>query len=880
MAICLNGTWKLSSLDGKYENIPFEMPGDIHSALIKAKIIDDPYFGTNEKDQLWVGQSDWCAVTTFSVSQSFLKNRQFITLHSADTFVRVFINGAETGFCSNYFCKWRFDITENLKPGENTVKLVFESAEKHAAAAAAAHPYPVPDQPAPVYSPHRNFVRKTQCHGGWDWGPCIMAIGVYQPILIEQISWGFLDYAEFNAQPKIADTFSGEWAGEIALTVTALQNCTKTFSIEIAEDDWDLFEKTQLPSIKFTNNNYPAKAASPAEKSKTVFEETFTVQLQKGENRILRQFCADGVKSWFVAGTFPQNIENQAKAQNQLPQNSLYNLNVSAGKQKICKKVAFRQLKAIAKEDQWGKSLYFENDGRAIYAKGSNWIPCDALPSRQTYSKYLRLLNDMVLANQNCIRVWGGGQYENEDFYAICDKLGIMVWQDCMFSCSLYPANPEFLASVKAEIEHQVRRLQSHPSIVLWCGNNELVGAFNWFEPSRNNRDRYLIDYDRLNEGVLGAAIAKYDPNRAWWPSSPSAGPGDYADNWHQDGRGDMHYWSVWHEGKPFEAYYEITPRFVSEFGYQSFPSLESVKTYASPDQFNLTSPVMEYHQKNQRGNSIIIENFTRYFRLPEGFENMLYLSQVQQAMAIKTAVEYWRTLRPRCMGSIIWQLNDVWPVASWSSIEYKGNWKVLHYDAKDFFAPVSVILFKKDEKIWVYCVNDSGKAVEETLTLQNMDFAGNVLKTIEQKVCIEKDSARQIFCFEQNDFEKQSFLFAKLGNLAVNTLFLCQPKEAALKNCQISTSIKEIEAVNGAQRFEIAIKSNAPAFFTNLYAPGISGLFSKNNFTLLPDTEEKIIFTLREPVSVTGKKQAMPKITLKRLQNALKVITLRDTYK
>ncbi len=868
MTICLNGTWKLSSLDGKYSNIPFEMPGDIHSALIKAKIIDDPYFDTNEMNQLWVGKSDWCAVSTFCVKQNFLKHSQFITLQSADTFVRVFINGSEIGFCDNYFRKWRFDISKNLKQGENTIKLVFESAEKHAIAAAAAHPYPVPDQPAPVYSPHRNFVRKTQCHGGWDWGPCIMAVGVYQPVLIEQTSWGFLDYAEFNAQPKIADTFSGEWTGEIAITATALQKCTKTFTIEITEDQWNLFEKVP-------------KTYAGAGSAQPVFAETFTVQLQKGENRILHPFCVTGVKPWFVAGTFPQIQQEEASSKNQLPQNSLYNLKVECGSQKICKKVAFRQLKAVAKEDKWGKSLYFENDGRAIFAKGSNWIPCDALPGRQTFSKYLRLLGDLVMANQNCIRVWGGGQYESEDFYAICDKLGIMVWQDCMFSCSLYPATPAFLASVKAEIEHQVRRLQSHPCIAIWCGNNELVGAFNWYEPSRNNRDRYLVDYDRLNEGVLAASIAKYDPNRTWWPSSPSAGPGDFADNWHQDSRGDMHYWSVWHEGKPFEAYYEITPRFVSEFGYQSFPSLESVKTYASPDQYNLTSPVMEFHQKNKRGNSIIIENFTRYFRLPEGFENMLYLSQVQQAMAIKTAVEYWRTLRPRCMGSIIWQLNDVWPVASWSSIEYNGNWKVLHYAAKDFFAPVSVILFKKDEKIWVFCVNDSENVVEETLTLQSIDFDGNVIKTIEQKVLIEKDSARQIFCFDLTDFEYSSFLYARLGNMAENTLFVCQPKEAALSKCKVETTVKELAATaNGAQQFEITIKSSKPAFFANLYAPGICGLFSKNNLTLLPGAEKKVIFTLREPVSVTGKKQTMPKITLKRLQNALKVITLRDTYK
>lgn len=850
MTLDLSGKWNLSSVDGNISGININLPGDIHSALIDADLIADPYYARNELEIQWVGKTDWILEKTFIINPNLLKGKQFLSLESADTFIRIFLNGEETGFCDNYFKKWRFDITESLKTGENAIKLVFESAERHAMELAQRHPYPVPDSKAPVFSPDRNFVRKIQCHGGWDWGPCIMVSGIYGSIRIEQTSDCLIDYLECNSEPV---SKSRNWLSEFTVTCLTIKDCKKTFTLKI---------------IKETETT-------------PVAEETFTVQLKKGENRFTRTLNIKEPEIWNPAfcsteDTYAIHTDSLEKAK----ENILYNAEVKTQGQQLCKKIAFRTLKVVSKNDKDGKSLYFEVNGRPIFAKGSNWIPCDALPSRQTKAKYERLLSDLIAANQNCIRVWGGGQYETDYFYELCDRKGILVWQDCMFACSLYPATDEFCRSVKDEITHQVKRLQSHPSIAIWCGNNEVLGAFNWYEESKTNRDLYIIDYDRLNEGILGKTIKELDGKRSWWPSSPSAGPNDFADNWHQDGKGDMHYWSVWHEGKAFEAYYDIKPRFVSEFGYQSFPSLEGVKDYADDSQLNLTSPVMEHHQKNKRGNSIIIENFSRYFRFPEGFYNMLYLSQVQQALAIKTAVDYWRSLHPLCMGSIIWQLNDVWPVASWASIEYSGKWKLLHYAAKDFFAPINTALFTKDGKVFVYAHNDTEKPYKAEIILQNIDFKGIEVKRFKAGIIIEKDSSYKVFEFPLSDFNSDTFLYASINGRHETSLFLEAPKAAPLEKPEIKALVHPLDGDSKASKFEIELTARKPAFFVSLEAPGFSGLFNRNLITLLPGKIEIIRFELRDEITEKGEIKKMRKTSAVSLQRALRITSLRDTYR
>jgi beta-mannosidase len=548
---------------------------------------------------------------------------------------------------------------------------------------------------------------------------------------------------------------------------------------------------------------------------------------------------------------------------------ALYDLHVRVGEHTITKKIGLRTLQLVNKDDAKGLSMVFRVNGRDIFCKGANWIPPDALPQRESRERLEHLLESARLAHMNMLRVWGGGRYETDDFYALCDEKGIMIWHDMMFSCALYPSTPPFLQNVEREIRHQVKRLRDHPSIALWCGNNEDVGALTWFAESKKNRDRYIVDYDRLNEGVIGRVVDECDPTRTYWPSSPSAGRGDYSDNWHDDRRGDMHYWSVWHESKAFSAYYEVTPRFCSEFGYQSFPSVRTIRGYAKEEELNVTSPVMEHHQRSPRGNSAITEMFTRYFRVPEGFENFVYLSQVQQAMAITTAVEYWRALRPICMGTLFWQLNDNWPVCSWSSVEYDGTWKLLHYAARRFFAPVLLCAWLKEGKIEVSLVNDLPGEARCRATIAAVSFSGKVLQKESHDVRAAAGSARRVKSWALEEIAPSpdaAFLHLTLehdGETSYGELFLTEPKRVSLESAEVTL---ETEGTEGG--FSVRLTTDAPAFYAALDAGGIAGEFSDNCMTLLPGTPRTVRFTPRE------------KVTADRFRRSLSVRHLRDTYR
>lgn len=840
--ISLLGSWSLSPAFPENcpkefsKTIPISFPGDIHSALLAQKLIPDPYYGMNELEVQWVGRTAWKCSKIIQIGENFLKGKQFITLENADTFVTVFINDIEVGKCSNQFCLWRFEITAFVKKGFNTITLLFEPSEKYALEAAKKLPYPIPCSIYDISSPNRNLVRKTQCHAGWDWGPCIMAMGIYDSIRLEQTTTAFIDYINCVTTPI---NNSSKWNAHLVLSYTGIKNNNSTVDISLQGPDID--------PISFSEKC------------------NFTT----GENTLEFDFEVENPSLWYAAGTNPIDEKvfiETGKVQN--TENILYTLSVSIGQQKIEKLIGFRTLQVVAEEDEHGKSLYFKVNGRSIFAKGSNWIPSDALPARMTEKKTAYLLDSLIASNQNMVRVWGGGQYESNFFYTYCDKKGILVWQDCMFACSTYPSNPEFLESVRKEIQHQVKRIQYHPSLAIWCGNNEDLGALTWYEESKNNRDPYVIDYDRLNEGVLGTEIQKLDPERAWWPSSPSAGPNDFSDNWHSDGRGDMHFWSVWHEKKSFDAYQEITPRFVSEFGYQSMSSVEEVKTFAPNDQLNLTSPTMEFHQRSPGGNSIILENFSRYFRFPSGFENICYLSQVQQALAIKTAVQYWRSLRPICMGAIYWQLNDVWPVVSWSSIEYSGKWKLLHYAAKSFFAPIATFLYKKNNTIHAVVANDTATDIKGIYSLTVFDFNGNIIDKKKMEVNCTSDSVNHVFQISEEKLPvlpKDCFIRGKLvlnnGNVFTDYLFLTPQKKCDLQKPHISVTVNT--------DLSVTLETDKPAFYVSLETKRLPGIFSDNMITLLPGKPVTLQFTPKKTDSVNSKM----------LSRSLRIKSLRDTY-
>ncbi len=813
--IDLSGEWKLIRVKNN-ESVPAQVPGDTHSALLDAGKIPDPYWADNELSVQWIGREDWIYSRKFTVSAEMLSEKSvFLNCDCLDTITDIIINGKKAGSTENMFVRYRFEVKKFLRPGENTIEILFHSSENAAVEASKKLKYPVPHGSSPVQSPNRNLVRKVQCHSGWDWGTCLMVAGIYGDIYLGA-------YSDARIEHVYCDQKHSKGVCEVKVNCEVFSPDGEKTTMKIRLGDQELVK---------------------------------TAVLAKGLNRIDVTITVKNPILWWPNGFGKQH---------------LYDLEVKVGGSEIRKKLGLRKLELISEEDKLGLSMLFRVNGVDIFAKGADWIPCDALPQRQTREAIEYLLDSAAKVNMNMLRVWGGGQYEYDYFYEMCDEKGLMIWQDFMFACSLYPATDEFLDLVKQEAVYQVKRLRDYACIVIWCGNNENLGALGWYKESKDSRDRYLVDYDRLNEGVLGNTVRELDPGRVFWPSSPCGGPGDYSDGFHNDKRGDMHYWGVWHGGKSFDEFHKIFPRFCSEFGYQSFPSMDTVKTYASENQFNVTSPIMEHHQRNSGGNSKIIEMFSRYFRLPEGFENFVYLSQIQQGLAIKTAVEHWRRLRPNCMGTIYWQLNDNWPVCSWASLNYQGSWKLLHYMAKRFYAPAMVSAIQDDEKkqIEIFLTNDTVKAQKAKVCIQVRDLAGKV--TFEERIStsVPAGSAKQIRKYDLAKLATKPdshFMVLKMdidGTIFRNEHFFCAWKKYEFPKTLIKTKIRAVK-----EGFEVKLESDLPAFYVGLFAEGINGEFDDNCLTLLPREARTVTFIPRQ------------KTTMEDFKKSLTVKHLRDTY-
>ena len=806
----LDGLWSLSPLDisatlpytrffHRQPSVLCTLPGDIHSALLDSGIISDPYWGTDELHMQWVGTCNWRLKREFTIAPEDLKGRRAIlTLTMVDTIVQVVVNGTSLGSCSNQFRRWRFDCTDVLVVGTNTIELLFTSAEQVAFAESYTLPYPIPYTEYPISSPHRNLIRKSQCHSGWEWGPCLLAMGVYESITLQFVELGYVESV-------VTTTTRNESGWHVHIDIDFLAHKKGSLEISAAVGD--------------------GTAAH-------------AVSVSKGSNRWALEMQVEEVEPWMPVGYGKPH---------------LYPLVVQVGTLTIDRKLGFRTVRVVSDDNGAGSGgMTFVINGHPIFCKGANWVPLDALPSRMQGQRYKQLLQDAVDANMNMIRVWGGGMYEHDSFYTTCDEKGLLVWQDCMFSCALYPSTQEFLSNVEAELRYQIPRLHDHPSIVLWCGNNEDYDAIGRLEQSQSQRDRYVIDYDRLNDSTVGRIVRELDPSRPWWPSSPSAGPGTFRDTWHVDTQGDMHYWSIWHEGKPFESYYDVVPRFASAFGYQSFPSISGVAEYAPKEQWNITSSIMEHHQKNPRGNSIILENFARYFRFPNGFANMVYLSQVQQALAMKMAVEYWRTQRPRCMGTLFWQLNDTWPGTSCSSIEYSGTWKLLHYAAKRFYAPILPILYKKDGEIHVHVVNDTNTEIDCRISVKIRRFDGTKLSQQVFFPHVQGQSDCPVTSYSVNSLTiepQEAYMHVKLSTKELfieNSLFLTEPKRCVLHDPGIT-----VEVGTTHDGFVVQLACRAPAFAVALDAGSIGGVFNDNMFDLRPTANKTVRFKTKEKCPV-----------------------------
>ena len=470
------------------------------------------------------------------------------------------------------------------------------------------------------------------------------------------------------------------------------------------------------------------------------------------------------------------------------------------------------------------------------------------------------------------LRVWGGGRYEADSFYQTCDELGLLVWQDFMFSCNLYPHTKDFLDEVRAEVKEVVRRLKHHACIALWCGDNELIGALTWFDESINNRDRYLVAYDRLNHSIE-TELFNHAPDANWWPSSPSSGLLNYGDAWHDDQSGDMHFWSVWHEGRDFEHYRDVNPRFCSEFGFQSYPSMDVIETFTQPSDCNIASPVMESHQKNAGGNARIAETMFRYFRFPEGFENFVYMSQIQQGLAIKTAVDYWRSIKPHCMGALYWQLNDTWPVASWSSLNYGGSWKHLHYMAKRFYAPVNIVTIPNNQGWSMIAICDEPKPVEVSFTIGAVSIQGTTRVLHSGNSIAQTLTNTHLIDVASDQLSDDEFLYWSWNDEIESQhessahhqyLDLLTPKP--FKSYELPNSQVTIQSKKEALGWSLELQASHVALFVVIESSQ-SGQYSDNAFTLLPNVKKYVTFT---PECTEAETQAIsPEFSVRDLHSA-----------
>ncbi|MBS1182208.1 MAG: glycosyl hydrolase family 2, sugar binding domain protein [Proteobacteria bacterium] len=786
----LAGNWMLHATDESI-SVPFPLPGDALSALIVAGVLPDPYVGENELVVRWPAERDWIARRSFSMDADALAYPWALHVDGLDTVAEVRINGQLVLTAANMFRPHRAEVGSALRVGDNAIEILFRSNNAAAAAAAAAQPFEQPYSAQMQPIPHINLLRKVQCHAGWDWNIAMMPFGLYGDIRLERADLPAIAYVQHRQRH---DAATGAVEVDVEVRIEAKTAGEELLTVELGE------EKTSLQ-----------------------------VTCSAGTSVVITTLTIERPRLWWPVGSGEQ---------------PLYDLTVTVGGNAHRQRIGLRRLEVVTKRDEIGVPLTVRINGLDLFCRGANWIPGDALPSRITPDTVRPLLEDAAAVGMNMLRVWGGGQYEPDWFYDLCDELGILVWQDMMFGCALYPADDAFLADVDREIEHQVRRMSHHASIALYCGDNEVIGALTWFEVARKNRDRYLVAYDRLNR-TMELAVHRADPDRLFWPSSPSKGPMDFGDAWKAEGSGDQHMWDVWHAGKSFSAYREVRPRFASEFGFQSFVSLPTLRRYIDEEDLDIASPAMELHQKNAGGNARIVETISRYFRFPKNFENVVYLSQVQQGLAMKTGIDFWRSIKPECMGALYWQLNDTYPVASWSSIEYGGRWKLMHSMAKRFFAPINVVAIPSADgaTVGLFAINDTPSEVVVAGQAFWLSVDGSRRPAGEFMKPVPVDRAVPLLTVPADGGREAVLAFAWSDPAGEHVDHLAVEPYKALRLRDPGLVVEA--ARRGAGEWSFTISASAPAFYVALET-GPYGVFSENAVLVTPEAPVTVVWTSR----------------------------------
>ncbi|MBN2153924.1 MAG: glycoside hydrolase family 2 protein [Candidatus Lokiarchaeota archaeon] len=868
--LSVGDTWTIVHEDGAI-TAPVPVPGSVYEALIEAGTIEDPFYGENEHQMAWVYESDWHFVTAVDVPESFLQH-QWVVLRcrGIDTFSEVRVNGDLVGTTANMHVAYEFDVKASLKAGKNDIKITIKSPTKAARDEKKKHGIDLHTGNALPAVP---YIRKAQYSFGWDWGPKLPDVAVWQPVELVAHDGVAIDSVfpvqtfTYNKDPlAITDP-----AGIPGLSV---EQVAVKLHVDLAT----------MGALKAGSGmTVKAKLKSPDGRS---FEAVAPVD----GTRVSLDFQIPRPALWWT---------------HDLGTPALHDLSVTLqqGNETIdtrLQKVGLRDVKLVRRPDKWGETFFFMLNGVPAFARGANWVPVDSfVPRGKRRGLYTSLLVAAKEANMNFLRVWGGGLYEDDLFFDSCDELGILNWQDFPFACAVYPPTKEFVDAIRVEAAQNIKRLRHHASLAAWIGNNEIEQLFLgvlilaikwriWLKP------KFSKAYIELFEQVLPAIVADLDPTRSYWPSSPSNGGGDrsrgpLASN--DPNIGDSHFWKVWHLNAPFSEYRKFDSRFMSEFGFESFPHARTIASFCPPEQYAFDSPVMANHQKNRAGNGKIMAYMKRRFDVPADFRKQVILSQIVQAEAMEYGVEHWRRNRneQHCMGSLYWQLNDCWPVASWSSIDYFGRWKALHYYAKRFYAPFTASVREERESVEVWVTNDRRDARRGRLSWRVADASGESLLSGSKDVDVPPCSSVLVERVDTAAINKDDA--AMNAHVVLFTLepavgsgettargfrFFGEPRDFPLRNPRLSWHVEKAGKVaNGEPTFDVIIESAHLAFSVFIEPVDVDFIASDNFFAMEPGEERRISLRLVRPTD-SAEEDVLPE-KAEDVQAAISVGSLYD---
>ncbi|MRN51435.1 beta-mannosidase [Paenibacillus monticola] len=811
--------WKFRAC-GAEEWLAATVPGSVHTDLLKNEMIPQPFYGKNEHELQWIDKQDWEYSTVIHLEEEWqnLASTELI-FEGLDTYADVYINDVHILSADNMFRAWKVNVKEWLQTGDNHIRVEFRSVVKEDLPKLAQLGYalPAPNDQSELGGLEEQrisvFARKAPYHYGWDWGPRFLTSGIWRQAVLEGRNAAVITDV-YIRQNKI-----GKEEARLTAVIEVEAPIVWQGLLRITADGQDWMQ---------------------------------AVSLKVGMQTLNIDLVIDDPRLWWCRGLGEPNLYT---FQAELVQDGTVVASASA-------QTGLREIKLLREKDKRGTSFAFALNGVPVFAKGANHIPNDSFITEMTEERYRHEIATAAESNMNMLRVWGGGIYEEEVFYRLCDEYGLLVWQDFMFACSMYPGDEHFLESVREEAEYNVKRLRNHPSIALWCGNNEIDSAWSHYEDNKGwgwkegytteIREVLWASYQEIFHRILPEAVASFHPGMDYWPSSPLR---NLTGDEHQHATqvaddGDIHYWGVWHAKEPFENYNVKVGRFMSEYGFQSFPELKSVLSYAQEEDMELTSDVMMAHQKNGSGNLLIKEYMDMYLPQPKDFRAFLYMSQILQAEAMRIAIESHRRNKPYCMGTLYWQMNDCWPVASWAGMDYYGRWKALQYTVRKSYKDVLLSVIEEDgERLDVHAVSDLQSVLHSELVIALYHVDGSLLREWFSQVNLVADSAAMIFSaplHELMDGHEPGQVLLSLRLLADGKIldskehYFVPAKEISL----IRPVITIVETPESGE-FSFTVTSDVLARGVYLTAEE-EGIFSDNFFDLLPGQSKTISFSLR----------------------------------